>query len=1105
MSTPAPAAMTAEEPMLPLTDSQMGLLAIDGRVPVKEIYNQVLWFEIDPSVQASQVADGLACLAAIQPALRQVFGLRPQMHARLAPSPTAASVPLTVAQVATEHYDQAAAEWAVRLGRPAFELTKQPPWRAGYLRAADGSRAAILLVIHHIVGDGMSLGPIARDLESVLAGKFAATDIESLRVARETALLRELRAQQRVAADPRTAERVSEWARRLREVPAQVLCPRPGRPAETEFAGARLEWLLSAAETQDLTRTAMRLEITPAVLFTAVYSAVVGRHAGASTVLIGSPFVARRTVAAFDLCGFFVNTLPIMVDIDWARPFDEHAKQVVRAAFDYCRANVDVAFNQIVAQVQPDRSTNRNPLFAAMLAMQDTYDGSTAGIIRGVREPGIGTAKFDLWLGVTPVDGRWLLELEHDTTLISPPAADGLMISLRQALRTVLADASVPLADLFTDASAVTSRRTDGYPADVPVPTLTGWLEAAAARQPSAIAIEDQAGQLSYGELAESARSAAAGLARLGVRPGDVVGVCPDTLSGTATAMLAILRCGAAYLPLDPGQPPERLRYMAERACCKIAIGTAIDVEGLTATSLAELTSPGPQVALAPPSPDHPAYVMFTSGSTGQPKGVLMGQGPLLNLTGWQIAALGMDAQTRFMQYAPLGFDVSFQEIVPTLVVGGTVISREPADRRDFAVLLDRLAATEVSHVYLPVAALRPLVLCAKAMRARLPALRYMCVSGEQLLVDDQVREFFADHPHCVLVNLYGPTETHAVTTHRLRGTQRTWPEHVPIGLPLAGVHGYVVDVTGHLAPVGVPGELYLGGRCPAEGYINDKEKTAERFVPDRFAAGLARASTAVMYRTGDRVIADEDGVLIFLGRDDTQVKVRGYRIELGEIETVANAVPGVRQAIAAARGSGAERDLVLFVLADDGQAVDHAELAGRLRGQLPAYMIPTRIFDIGKVPVTGAGKTDRDALVALAGQFEASDAAATQDGGTAPAQYADDLERELAQMWSETLGVAEIHRDWSVIDYGAHSLNIVTVLAEVGERYNIAPPIIEFLRSPTIATLADLVRAGQLWPGGSRDAPARCGQRRYQGHRAQLQPPAMPPGLPGGRLVPGR
>jgi acyl-coenzyme A synthetase/AMP-(fatty) acid ligase len=418
-----------------------------------------------------------------------------------------------------------------------------------------------------------------------------------------------------------------------------------------------------------------------------------------------------------------------------------------------------------------------------------------------------------------------------------------------------------------------------------------------------------------------------------------------------------------------------------------------------------------------------------------------------------------MGPHTRFLQYAPLGFDVSIQEIVPTLVAGGTVVSREPADRRDFPALVRRVAETRVTHIYLPVAALRPFVQTALTRKTLFPALRYVCVSGEQLMVDEEIRRFIDAHPHCVLVNLYGPTETHAVTTHRLAADDATWPAHVPIGLPLAGVAAYVVDVTGHLAPVGVPGELFLGGACPADGYVNDPERSAAGFVPDRFAGVYG----AVMYRTGDLVMRDERGALVFLGRDDTQVKIRGYRIELGEIEAVANALPGVRQAVAAARGTGAERELVLFLLTEDGSPVDADGIRSLLGDHLPAYMVPARVLDIDAIPTNGSGKTDRDALVAMAQQRLA------EQNGTAGAKspaYADELERELAAIWTELLGVDGIPRDRPVLAYGAHSLNIFTALAQVQQRYGVAPPVVEFFRSPTIATLANLVRAGQ--DGGS-------------------------------------
>jgi amino acid adenylation domain-containing protein len=845
-----------------------------------------------------------------------------------------------------------------------------------------------------------------------------------------------------------------------------VLYPRPHRPPETAFTGARLSWWLDDRDTAAIQDCCRQLSITPFVFFTAVYGCVLARHGGVSTVLIGSPFMARRTVGAFDLCGFFVNTLPVTVEVAPERTFAQHAGTVVREAVDLCRGNVDVSFNQLVAEVAPDRSTNRNPLFAAMLAMQDMFEpGLGDSPVRDIREPGNGTAKFDLWLGVTPVEGRWLFEIEYDRELIPPAVADGLLTSLQTALRRASADPEVRLADLFDDASAALSARTDGYPAPAPATSLVEWLRETARRRPDAVAIEGPGGTLTYAELERAWTAGATGLTARGVGAGDVVGLCVDTLADTVTTMLAILACGAAYLPLDRGLPDDRLAYMVEQAGCRLIVG-ALENAAAPVVGLAELLAavdpdaPGADLDAAAATDEPvgvagaPMYVMYTSGSTGRPKGVHMGHGPLRNLTGWQIAALGMGSDTRFMQYAPPGFDVSFQEIMPTLAAGGTVVSREPADRRDFAGLAQRLVDTAVTHVYLPVAALRPLVQRLLAHQVRLPALRYLCVSGEQLGVDDETRAFLRDHPHCTLVNLYGPTETQAVTTYRLRGDDPVWPGHVPIGLPIAGVRAYVVDVTGHLAPPGVPGALYLGGVCPADGYINDPKRTGEAFLTDRFA----QQPGAVMYRTGDQVLRDDWGQLIFLGRDDDQVKIRGYRIELGELETAACGRPEVREAVALVRDTRGERELVLAVLAEDSTTVDSDAVRQHLARVLPAYMVPTWVLAVDRIPITPTGKTDRNALRRHA---EDQIAARNEEAGAVEVVYADELEAELAGLWSQLLGVEGILRDRPVLDYGAHSLLVLAALAQVEQRYGVAAPIIDFFRTPTVATLADLVRDG--------------------------------------------
>ncbi|MCM6773980.1 amino acid adenylation domain-containing protein [Nocardia sp. CDC159] len=1031
--------------VLTLTDSQKGLLVVDGWVPTPEIYNQLMRFDIDPELPESAVAEAIYTLVTIQPALRQVFRTKPEFHALFAPTPPPEEFPLEVVETDPDTFEDGVWDVVRRIGSRPFDLAVGPAYRFGHVRADDGSAAAVLLCGHHVVGDGISMGPIIRDLQDAITGKYDAEAISAKQAERERAFVKELAAQDRATKAAVATERAKIWAKELADVPPLVLDPRPDRPTETKFRGARLDWRLTEEQSSAVNAMCKRLSVSPFVLFTALYGATMARHAGVERLLVGSPFAARRTVKSFDLVGFFVQTLPVTVEVDWTRTVDEHIGRTVRDAVDYCRSNLDISFNQLVAEVGQDRTSNRNPLFACMLAMQDTYVNADKGPILGVSEPGNGTAKFDLWLGATPVDGCWLLELEYDIELIRPEVAEGILDSLRTALPRALADGSAPLAALFADASLAQSLPAPAW--QLPGATLTELIDAAALRTPDAVAVEEPGKQLTYAELITASEQVAAGLIEHGTAAQDVVAIATETLVSTVVAMLAILRCGATFLPVDLTLPAERLAGMLSRSGCKIVIGDGVDAPGVRTIQCAELCGPARIEGLRG-DPEAAAYLMFTSGSTGVPKGVLMGQRPLLNLAAWQLTALDHGPETRFFQYAPLGFDVSYQEIIPTLMTGGTVVSRQPVDRRDFPALVRRVAETAVTHLFLPVAALRPFVQAARAEGLRFPALTHFCVSGEQLLVDEEIRAFFVEHERCKLINLYGPTETNAVTEHTLRGPDGPWPVHVPIGSPMPGVAAYIVDTSGHLAPVGVPGELYIGGSVPADGYLDDPERTAAGFLPDRFA-GAGR-----MYRTGDQVVRDVTGALIFLGRRDAQLKIRGYRVELGEIEAVATRAAGVAQAVAVAHGSGAERELVLFLRWEGDAAPDHAAVRTVLSRALPAYQVPTKIYDIDTVPTSRTGKTDRNALVALIDTLTP-----TTPADAPEPEFADDLERELAEIWAGILEVERLERDRSLLEYGAHSLNVFTAFAQIEERYGTTVEVPDFFRDPTIAALADLVR----------------------------------------------
>ncbi|MFC7309264.1 amino acid adenylation domain-containing protein [Streptomyces monticola] len=1079
-----------------LSESQRSLLVIDRLIPVEHLYNGVFELELTPGHSPEQLRRALAEVVAVQPALRQRFGLVPEPHTFL-------GAPPAPADLAYEHIaDTGAATLSAtvgRLGGQSWDIERGPLYRFVYLHSAE--RSVLLFVVHHLVFDAVSAGPFVRDLQTALAGGFTPTALDELRVRRERELVRECAAQARLAAEPATAELARDWARELADRPALVVNPRPQRPVETSFTGARAEWQLGPAESAAAAAICRQLGISAYELFLSVYGAVLARHAATESVVIGSPFMSRRTVGSFDLCGFFVNTLPVAFDVDWRQSFADYACDVVRPAAGTARSRIRVAFNQIVEHARPDRTSDRNPVFSCMLAMQDELTPAPGGAVTAVREHGNGTAKFDLWLGVTPVQDRWRLELEYDTELLPEPVAQAVIDSLRTALARATADPGRPLADLFVDASLAESAKDDGHRAPAGAATLIDWVRRTAAERPDAVALSSTAGDLTYRELAYRTRRTAAALRRHGVGPGDVVGVAADDFTDTIVTILGLLAAGAAYLPYDTDLPAERIRYMLRQAGSTLAIGDPIgdptggligdpddaidggedgqnDVRTLTPAQLThtpvghdtpdDTATANAAARPAEPAGDRAVYVMFSSGSTGRPKGIEMTEGALLNLTAWQIDALGMGGDTRFVQYAPLGFDVSFQELLPTLAAGGTVISREPADRRDFPALVRRLEESRATHLYLPVAALRTFVQAAGDADVPFPALRQVCVSGEQLMLDDDIRAFFRVRPHLQLINLYGPTETHAVTTHRLTG-DTDWPDHVPIGVPLSGVRAYVVDTTGHLAPPGVQGELYLGGACPARGYRNAPELTARAFHPDPYADGDGR-----MYRTGDQVLRDEHGTLLFLGRGDDQVKIRGYRVELGELETVAHAAPGVAQAVAAVRDTGtgtgtgigtgtgtvSDRALVLFVRPETPGAPDEPQLRDLLAQRLPDYMLPRWILPVATIPVTANGKVDRAALLRDA---ETAIARQQAEADHTPASYEDALEEELAAMWGELLGTtAPLHRDTSLLEQGAHSLMVLTALSRIRQRHGAEIPMRKFFQTPTIAALAAAVRAGQ-------------------------------------------
>lgn len=1024
---------------LPLTESQKGLVAIDRMSNAGHLYTLVCEIHLTSAPPPGDVLAALEGTVLAQPGLRQAFSPWPAPYAVLKEPVPTEKFPFAAGQLSgTEGIREAVA----RLGATQFDLDNGPLYRFEYL--SSDTSAVLVFAAHHLVFDYFSLQPFLDDFIQFLSERPSRDVIVRRAERRSQGLVQELAIQKRIAEENSTLQAAEQLAEPLRGTPATAVNPVPGRPTETAFVGARIEWELAETETAAVRSACRNLGLTPYEFFMAAYSAVLARHTACTDVIVGSPFFNRRTAGSLDQVGFYVNTLPLVLRTDWSAGFADYAQSVVKPAIAFAQSRSHVAFNQLVEVLRPDRFTNRNPVFSCMLALYE--DLLLPSAVSAVHIRGNDTAKFDLWLGITTVEDRLRFELEHDIALIPPAVAEGIVHSLRSAVQRAVSTPEAGLADLFTDASLAESRDADGFRAPAPSDSLAEWQRLTALANTARTAIEDGGQSISYGALEEAIAATAAALRRRGIRPGHVVGLQLDGLVATVTAMLAVMRAGATYLPLDPALPAGRIAHMTAKSGCALIIGAQAP-EGVDSVLLEELTADGrADGGTVPEKVRGATYVMFTSGSSGLPKGVEMAEGALHNLTGWQIAALDMGPDTRFVQYAPLGFDVSFQEIVPTLCSGGTLIGRGTASRHDFPALMQRVRDAEATHVYLPVAALRPFALAVLDGGIRLTSLTHVCVSGEQLALDEDIRRFFEVHPDCVLVNLYGPTETHAVTTRRLEGTPAAWPAHVPIGRPLTGVSAYVVDAAGRLAPPGVQGELFLGGRCPALGYVNDAETSARVFLPDTFTG------SGTMYRTGDQVLRDHTGDLIFLGRNDDQTKIRGYRVELGEIEYEAKAAEGVRDAAACVRETAGNRELVLFAVADE-QFRD--QLSQRLAVSLPAYAVPKHVIVVDRLLTTSNGKVDRAGLIRRAENDGAFEPRVATD---AEPVYASSVERELAELWAGLLKVAAVERETSLLAYGAHSLMMFQAIRLIRKQFGVTISVMDLFGAPTIAAIAQKI-----------------------------------------------
>ncbi|WP_192583445.1 non-ribosomal peptide synthetase [Streptomyces albicerus] len=961
---------------------------------------------------------------------------------------------LPVRDVTRDSLRQTVADLASR----GFDLARPPLLRPVLLRVTDAAEPewVLVLTVHHIAMDGWSMGLLMADVgaayESLSQGRAFQFDELPLQYADFAVWQRESLEGGQLAAQ------LDHWRKKLDGIPlVDIPTDRP-RPARRSYAGDSVPLTLPPSVVAALRVLTDEAQATLFMALVAGWSAVLHLWSGENDVVVGTPVAGRRRAELENIVGFFVNTLPLRVAMEPADDF----RALLRRSRDACvdaYANQDVPFDHIVAEVPAERDVSGQTTLARhWLALHNmpplafTAPGLEAALLPSL----VGNVRCDLSVQLAPEAAGGLAGwLEYSTELFDRGTAERLAAAFTSLLAAAAVAPGSPVATLpvmprgeydrivsFESAPAVGTRHAG----------VVEWFEAQADSTPGATAVIcDGTGEtLTYAELDARANRVAHLLLERGIRAEDRVGVCLDRGADLVATVLGVLRTGAVFLPLVPDYPVARLEQLvADGGPRTILAGSGHralfpgrEVLPVSADDLAG--QPDHRPGAGPLPAGSAASLLFTSGSTGRPKGVLTTHGGLLNrLTGMR-EAYRIEPADRVLQKAPIGFDVSLWELLLPLVSGAAAVSARPGAHRDADALHEIIERRGVTVCHFVPSMLQEFV---SARAADHTGLRLLFSGGERLS-PDSAEQVLARYPQARLFNQYGPTE--AVIDVTAGQVLSPVPASVPIGRPVPGTELLVLDAAGRRRPIGVPGELFIGGVQVARGYLDAPALTAERFVPHPFTAG------ARLYATGDRVRRLPDGALEFLGRIDDQVKIRGHRIEPGEVEAALRRHPGVTGALVRVRADGQGRpQLVGYVTTGQQEApagldIELQEWLGEL---LPQAMVPTHLLTLPKWPLGAHGKIDTSALPEPDGERRSRK---PYEEPRTPVQ------KKLADVCAELLDVDRIGLRDSFFELGGHSLLAIRAISRIRGEFGVQVKVGQFFKAPDLASLAELVEQRQ-------------------------------------------
>ncbi|MDR3516513.1 MAG: amino acid adenylation domain-containing protein [Azospirillaceae bacterium] len=943
--------------------------------------------------------------------------------------------------------------------RQPFELSRDPPIRA--LLVALGPDDHILLVtMHHIASDGWSAAIFWAELSACYAFRLAGQPPALPALAVQYA---DFAAWQRAhCAGPACAAQIAYWRARLAELPAGLDLPtdRP-RPALPSFEGGSLLFRVDAGLSERLERRCRELDCTPFMLLIAVFATLLHRYTGQDDIVIGTPVAGRTRREIEPLIGFFINLLPLRLSFDGKPAFSELVARTRQASLE-AQANQDVPFDLLVTLLNPERAPDRHPLFQVMLVLQnlDVTPPQFPGLVATPVPVDLGRAKLDLLLAMERDADGFAAMLDYRRDLFDAATIERMKGHFLALLDAAVTESRRPVATLeMLTAHERHQLLWQWNDTTAPYPNRTGihhLFERQAQARPEATAVEFGAVHWTYRELDRRATAIAMRLAGLGIGQGHTVGLAAARHPNLIAAMLGVLKAGAAYLPLDPGAPPERIDQISTDAGVAALVGwqgavlpdrrglPVLDLSGDDAVPEATVTDGAPFDSLSI------ANVIYTSGSAGQPKGVPVPHRGLVSMMLSMLKSHALDGSSRQLQFLAPSFDAAILDLLAPLLAGATVVMAPREDLLPGPGLLRLLREQRITHLAITPSALRMLPV------AELPDLHTLILGGEAC-PDDLARQWAQGRR---LVNGYGPTECSVCVSASEYGAEGGRL----VLRPIANTRLHVLDRDLNLLPVGVPGELCIGGILVTGGYLNRPEQTAAAFVTDPFA----EEPGAWLYRSGDKVRRLPDGALEFLGRVDQQVKIRGFRIEPDEVEAALVALPGVQAgAVAAKPGPGGQAQLVAYVVG----TLDRTAVLSGLRQRLPSHMVPTAVVFVDALPLTPHGKVDRKALPAPD--------AATVVRANPSRGIGDTTEKAVAAIWCALLDREAVDPDDNFFEIGGHSLLVASMQSRLVEQFDRSVSITDIFQYPTVRALARFLGgSGMPRPADAAATPPADGTR---------------------------